>query len=424
MQQRLAVLCAVLALGFTACSKQDDAARAGGPPPAEVAVVTAARGDSAVTREFPGRVTAYRTAEVRAQVEGILQQRRYAEGSEVRAGQQLFQIDPRTLRANLAAASAELARAQASAEIAAATVKRYGQLVGDQGVSRQEYDQAQSTLKQAQAQVLAASAAVDRARIDLEHASVSAPISGRIGRALVSEGALVGKGEATHLATIEQLDPIYVDFNQSANDLLRLRQQLKSGKLNAADGLPVELILPDGSAYPHAGKLLFSEQTVDPATGTIVVRAQFPNPDRLLMPGVYVTARSAQGTLSGAVRVPQRAVQSSPQGQFVYVVDKDGKVAQQPVKTAGFSGKDWLIGEGLEGGETVIVEGIQKIRPGAPVKPVPYGASQVSSQSASQVTSQSASQVTSQSASQATGQGAGQVASQPAAAASAVPAKR
>ncbi|GHD60481.1 efflux RND transporter periplasmic adaptor subunit [Jeongeupia chitinilytica] len=386
MQQRLAVLCAALALGFTACSKPDGDAKqgAGGPPPAEVAVVTVTRGDSALTREFPGQVTAFRTAEVRAQVEGILQQRLYAEGGEVRAGQQLFQIDPRTLRANLASAKADLARLQASADIARATLKRYGQLVGDQGVSQQEYDQAQSSLKQAEAQVQAAAAAVDRAQIDLEHAAVAAPIAGRIGRALVSEGALVGKGEATHLATIEQLDPIYVDFNQSANDLLRLRQQLKSGKLGAADGLPVEIILPDGSVYPHTGKLLFSEQTVDPATGTLVVRAQFPNPDRLLMPGVFVTARSAQGTLSGAVRVPQRAVQSSPQGQFVYVVDKDSKVAPQPVKTAGFSGKDWLIGEGLKGGETVIVEGIQKVRPGAPVKPVPFGASQAAAQGASQ----------------------------------------
>ncbi|MFC7092319.1 efflux RND transporter periplasmic adaptor subunit [Jeongeupia naejangsanensis] len=386
MQQRLAVLCAVLALGLTACGKQDDATKqgAGGPPPAEVAVVTVTRGDSAVTREFPGQATAFRTAEVRAQVDGILQKRLYTEGGEVRAGQPLFQIDPRTMKANLASARAELARTQASAEIARATVKRYSQLVGDQGVSQQEFDQAQSTLKQAEAQAMAAAAALDRAQIDLEHTAVAAPISGRIGRALVSEGALVGKGEATHLATIEQLDPIYVDFNQSANDLLRLRQQLKSGKLGAADGLPVEIILPDGSVYPHAGKLLFSEQTVDPATGTIVVRAQFPNPDRLLMPGVYVTARAAQGRLSGAVRVPQRAVQSSPQGQFVYVVDKDGKVAMQPVKTAGFSGADWLIGEGLKGGETVVVEGIQKVRPGAPVKPVPFGASQVAPQGGSQ----------------------------------------
>ncbi|WP_432720491.1 efflux RND transporter periplasmic adaptor subunit [Jeongeupia wiesaeckerbachi] len=342
----------------------------------------AARGDNAVTREFPGQATAFRTAEVRAQVDGILQKRLYTEGSEVRAGQPLFQIDPRTMRANLASARAELARTQASAEIARATVRRYSQLVGDQGVSQQEFDQAQSTLKQAEAQAQAAAAAVERAQIDLEHTAVSAPISGRIGRALVSEGALVGKGEATRLATIEQLDPIYVDFNQSANDLLRLRQQLKSGKLGAADGLPVEIILPDGSVYPHTGKLLFSEQTVDPATGTIVVRAQFPNPDRLLMPGVYVTARAAQGTLSGAVRVPQRAVQSSPQGQFVYIVDKDGKVALLPVKTAGFAGSDWLIGEGLKGGETVIIEGVQKVRPGAPVKPVPFGASQVSGQSA------------------------------------------
>ena len=365
------------ALLLAACGK--DGKQAGGPqmPPAEVSVVTVSKDQAPLTFDLAGRVVALRTAEVRARVEGILEKRLFAEGGEVKAGQSLFRIDPRTLEANLAAAKAALAKAEASALIASQTVARYRVLAKEQGVSKQELDQAEAQLKQAEAEVAAQKAAVTNASINLAHASVIAPISGRIGRALVTEGALVGKSEATQLATIEQLDPIYVNFTQSSGELLNLKQMLKAGQLKKAGSVPVELTLENGTSYPLRGKLLFSEQTVDPATGTVTLRAEFPNPERLLLPGMFATIRIAQGKIENAIRVPQRAVMMSPQGASVYVVDKEGKVAPLPVKTGGLSGKDWLITGGLEGGEQVVVEGLQKVRQGAIVKPVPFNASAV-----------------------------------------------
>lgn len=365
---RAGVLALCLA-ALSACGEQSDAARDGGaPPPPEVTVALAEKGEAPVTYEANGHVVAYRTAEVRARVEGILERRLYEEGGEVEKGDLLFRIDRRTLEAEVAAARAALAKARANAGIAAQTVERYRQLIADQAVSKQELDQAEANLKQAEAEVLLAQAELRRAEIDLSHASVSAPIAGRITRAFVTEGALVGRGDATHLATIEQLDPIYVDFNQAGSELLRLRKAMMSGRMKRAER-PVELVLEDGSRYEHPGRLLFSEQTVDRATGTVTLRAEFPNPDRLLLPGMFATVRFSLATLD-AVKVPQRAVQATPQGQFVYVVDPDDKVIQQPVKTGGFSGRDWIVTEGLEGGERVVVEGLQKIRPGAAVKPV------------------------------------------------------
>ncbi|GAA5786514.1 MexX family efflux pump subunit [Chitiniphilus shinanonensis] len=363
-------------LALSACGKAGQQ-QAGGPggqmPPAEVVVATARSGDAAVTRDLTGRVTAYRTAEVRARVEGILEKRLFTEGGEVRSGQSLFQIDHATLEAAAAAAQAGLAKANANVVIAQQTAQRYRQLINDQGVSKQELDQAEATLKQAQADVASAQAALRQADIDLAHAAVYAPISGRIGRAFVTEGALVGKGEATHLATIEQLDPIYVDFTQSGADLLRLKKALLEGKMKPAD-VPVEIVLEDGSTYAQKGKLLFSEQTVDPSTGAVTLRAEFSNPDRLLLPGMFATVRLAQGSLGGAIKVPQRAVMANPQGQFVYVVAADKKVAIRPVKTGGFSGQDWIVTNGLKAGEQVIVDGLQKVGPGAPVTPVEEGA--------------------------------------------------
>ncbi|SMC23802.1 membrane fusion protein, multidrug efflux system [Andreprevotia lacus DSM 23236] len=374
---RNSILVASIALALAACGKQDAGAGhgAGGQmPPQEVAVITAAAGDSSLTRDLPGRVVAYRSAEVRAQVEGILQKRLYEEGSEVRAGQTLFQIDASTLSATVAANEAALARAQANAEIAKQTLARYQKLVDVEGVSKQELDQAISQNKQAQADLLSADAALKKARIDLAHASVPAPISGRTSRALVSEGTLVGRGEATQLTTIEQLDPIYVNFSQAGSEVFRLKQMMKAGKLKAGAALPVDLLLEDGSVYPVKGKLLFAEQTVDPATGTVTLRAEFANPDRLLLPGMFGSVRLALGDLGGSIRVPQRAVMSSPQGQFVYIVGKENKVAAAPVQTGGMSGRDWIITSGLKGGEQVIVEGLQKIRPDAVVQPAPYQA--------------------------------------------------
>jgi membrane fusion protein, multidrug efflux system len=365
----------VLVLGavtvLAACGKQEGgpAGAGGGMPPPEVTVVTAQAGSAALTRDLSGRITAVRTAEVRARVDGILEKRLFNEGGEVKAGQSLFKIDSRVLEANAATANAALAKAKSSALIAKQTADRYRQLVSEQGVSRQEFDQAEAQLKQAEAEVAAAEAEVRRSSVDLEYASVQAPISGRIGRALVSEGALLNKGTGTPLATIEQLDSVYVDFNQSGADLLRLKQLAKTGKLKQAS-LPVDLLLEDGSIYAHAGKLLFAEQTIDPATGTVTLRAEFPNPDHLLLPGMYATVRVAQGSIDATVRVPQQAIVSSPQGQFVYVVGSDNKVAPAPVKTGGFSGKDWIVLSGLKGGERVMIDGIQKVRPGAVVSPV------------------------------------------------------
>ncbi|UXY13749.1 efflux RND transporter periplasmic adaptor subunit [Chitiniphilus purpureus] len=369
-------LAAAIVLALSACSKGDQ--QAGGPgggqmPPAEVVVATARSGDVAVTRDLTGRVLAYRTAEVCARVEGILEKRLFTEGGEVRAGQTLFQIDRDMLEAAAAAARANLAKANANVAIARQTAERYRALINDQGVSRQELDQAEAGLKEAQANVANAQATLKQAQIDLGHALVTAPISGRIGRAFVTEGALVGKGEATHLATIEQLDPIYVDFTQSGADMLRLKKSILEGKMKATD-LPVEIVLEDGSVYPLKGELKFAEQTVDPSTGAVTLRAQFANPDRLLLPGMFATVRFAQGAVGGAVKVPQRAVMANPQGQFVYVVGADKKVTVRPVKTGGFSGQDWVITSGLKNGEKVIVDGLQKVAPGAPVNPVDEGA--------------------------------------------------
>jgi membrane fusion protein (multidrug efflux system) len=356
---------------FSACGDKGNGhgpARAQRPPP-DVVVVTAQTSDSPVTLDVPGRVVAYRTAEVRARVEGIIEKRLFEEGGQVREGQSLFRIDPRILKANVASADAALAKARANAQIAQQTVVRYRQLIADQAISKQELDQAEAQLKQARAEVESADAALARARIDLDHASVRAPISGRITRAFVTVGALVGRNEATHLATIEQLHPIYVDFSQSGAERLRLQKAMMAGRLKRAQ-TPVTLILEDGSEYPQQGRLLFSEQTVDPQTGTVTLRAQFPNPDRLLLPGMFATVRFAQGVLDNAVTVPQRAVQATPQGQFVYVVGADNKVTSRTIKAGGFSGSNWIITEGLKAGERVVVDGLQKIRPGAVVNPV------------------------------------------------------
>lgn len=366
------LLAATLAAVLASCGKSGGApGGAGGMqmPPPEVTVVEVRSGDAPVTYEVSGRVVAYRTAEVRARVEGILEKRLYREGGEVQEGQPLFRIDKRVLEANVAAARAALAKARANAEVAGQTAKRYRQLIAEKAVSQQEYDQADANAKQAEAEVLSAEAALRRAEIDLSHADVPAPISGRITRAFVTEGALVGKGEATPLAKIEQLHPIYIDFTQSGSVRLRLQRAFMEGELKRAH-VPVELILEDGTRYKYPGKLLFTEQTVDPNTGTVTLRAEFPNPERLLLPGMFATVRFAPGSVGDAVRVPQRAVQASPQGQYVYVVGADNKVAPQPIKTGGFSGPDWIVTEGLKGGERVVTEGLQKIRPGAVVNPV------------------------------------------------------
>jgi membrane fusion protein (multidrug efflux system) len=320
--------------------------------------------------EVPGRLTAVRVAQVRARVEGILEKREYTEGSEVKAGQVLFRIDPRTLAANAESAKATLARARATALIAGQNLERLQALKDTKAIAKQEYDQAVAAKAQADADVAAAQAALTQAEINLSYTTVTAPISGRIGRALVTEGALVGKGEATHLATIEQYDPIWVDFSQSSAEFINLREALKSGQAKASKA-PVRLVLENGREYPRPGRLLFNDLAVDPATGSVGLRAEFQNPGRELLPGQFVTVRLPVAQAENVIVVPQKAVVSSAQGQAVMLVTPDGTVAPQPVKTGGLSGGDWIIADGLKGGEQVIVNGLQKVRPGAPAKAVP-----------------------------------------------------
>ncbi|MDO9227891.1 MAG: efflux RND transporter periplasmic adaptor subunit [Pseudomonadota bacterium] len=361
------LLPALMLASLAACKPQSAAPPGGmaGMPPAEVGVVSVTPRQVPITLEAPGRLQAVRTAEVRARVEGILERRTYREGSEVKAGAVLFRIDDRSLAANLASVRANLDKARAQALIAAQNLERMRSLAGSKAISKQELDQAVASGAQADAEVAAAKAAVTRAEIDLSHATVIAPISGRIGRALVSEGALVGKGEATPLASIEQYDPIWVNFSQSSAEFLNLREA--QGKPAAA---PVNLVLENGRVYPLPGKLLFSDLAVDPATGSVGLRAEFPNPDRSLLPGQFVTVRLPVAQAENAIVVPQRALQVTPQGQAVLLVGGDGKVESRPVKTAGLTGGDWIISEGLSGGEQVIVDGVQKARPGSQVNAV------------------------------------------------------
>jgi membrane fusion protein, multidrug efflux system len=350
---------ALATLVLAGCGDKSAGPGMGAAPPPEVDVITVAAGSATVTQDLPGRLQAWRTAQVRARVEGIVEKRLFTEGSDVKAGTPLFHIDDRTYRTAAAAAEADVA-------VAKVTVERYKPLLEMKAVSRQEFDQAEAKQKQAEA-------ALAKAKLELENASVLAPISGRIGRALVTEGALVGKGEATPLATIEQLDPIYANFTQSNADLLRLQQAIKAGRLKRAEGAKVELMLEDGSVYGLPGKLSFTDLAVDPNTGSVQLRAEFPNPRRELLPGTFVRIRFPEAVMDSAIKVPQRAVMMSPQGQSVMVVDGEGKVAPRPVKLGGMAGGDWVVAEGLKGGEQVIVNGLQKARPGATVKPVALG---------------------------------------------------
>lgn len=331
----------------------------GGMPPAEVEVITASAGSATITQELPGRLQAYRTAQVRARVEGIVEKRFFTEGSDVKEGVPLFRIDPRNYQAAFESAKADVA-------VAKVTVERYRPLLPIKAISQQEFDLAEAKLKQAES-------ALTRARLDLENTTVPAPISGRIGRELVTEGALVGKGEATPMTVIEQLDPIYVNFTQSGVEMLRLKQSIAAGKMKSTDKARIELIQEDGSVYKLAGQLLFSDLAVDPATGSISMRAVFPNPKRDLLPGAFVRVRFPEAVAEKAILVPQRAVQAGPQGQFVLTVDDKGTVVPQGVKTGGMSGTNFVVAEGLKGGEKIIVNGLQKARPGSTVNIVLLG---------------------------------------------------
>ena len=367
---------------LAACGKSDapPAAAGDGMPPPEVGVVVATPGDVGLITELPGRLEALRVAQVRARVAGILQKRLFREGSDVKAGQPLFAIDAAPYAAALQSAEATLARAQANLTQAAALAERYKPLVAANAVSQQEYANAVAAQKQAEADVAAGRAAVQTGRINLNYASVTAPISGRIGRALVTEGALVGQGEATQLAVIQQVDPVYVNFTQSAGEVMKLRRALADGQLQRAGGSEaaiVRVVLEDGSEYALPGKLLFSDLTVDPSTGQITLRAEVPNPKGDLLPGLYVRVRLEQAQVANAISLPQQAVTRTQQGDKITVVGADGKLSQRTVKVGAARNNQWVVLEGLKEGEQVMVDGFQKLQmmpPGTPVKAVPWQA--------------------------------------------------
>jgi membrane fusion protein (multidrug efflux system) len=367
------VLFLACALALAGCSRSQSADKPQGGPP-EVGVATLTAQSVAITAEAPGRTSAYLVAEVRPQVGGIIQKRLFTEGSEVRAGQALYQIDPATYEAALASAQASLARAEANLASAKPKAERYRELAAINAVSIQEHDEAEASLAQAKAEVLSAKAAVDTARINLAYTKVVSPISGRIGKSSVTPGALVTAHQPATMTTVQQLDPIYVDVTQSSAELLRLKRDLASGRLKSAgvNQAPVGLLLEDGTSYPIVGELQFSDVTVDQGTGTFTVRAVFANPKGLLLPGMYVRAVLQEGMDEHAILAPQRAVTRDAKGNpTALVLDADGKVEQRALKTSRTVGDQWLVDEGLKPGDQLIVDGLQKIRPGVTVKAVP-----------------------------------------------------
>ncbi|WP_276527358.1 efflux RND transporter periplasmic adaptor subunit [Microvirgula aerodenitrificans] len=328
----------------------------------------------AMTTELPGRTSSFQIAEVRPQVGGIIQKRLFREGADVKAGQPLYQIDPATYRAAYDSARATLAKADANLTTARLKAERYRELVSINAVSKQEYDDADAAFKQAAADVAGARAAVESARINLDYTRVSSPISGRIGKSTVTPGALVTQNQADALTTVQQIDPIYVDVTQSSTEVLRLRRELESGKLARAGngGARVKLRLEDGSDYAHEGRLEFSDITVDQGTGAITIRAVFPNPERNLLPGMYVRAVLEEGVNDQAILVPQQGVTRNHKGEATaLVVGQDNKVAERVLNVSRTIGDKWLVNSGLKQGDRVIVEGLQKVHPGAVVKPVP-----------------------------------------------------
>ncbi|ECS9712357.1 multidrug efflux pump subunit AcrA [Salmonella enterica subsp. enterica serovar Infantis] len=355
-------------LALTGCDDKQD--QQGGQQMPEVGVVTLKTEPLQITTELPGRTVAYRIAEVRPQVSGIILKRNFVEGSDIEAGVSLYQIDPATYQATYDSAKGDLAKAQAAANIAELTVKRYQKLLGTQYISKQEYDQALADAQQATAAVVAAKAAVETARINLAYTKVTSPISGRIGKSSVTEGALVQNGQASALATVQQLDPIYVDVTQSSNDFLRLKQELANGSLKQENvKAKVDLVTSDGIKFPQSGTLEFSDVTVDQTTGSITLRAIFPNPDHTLLPGMFVRARLQEGTKPTALLVPQQGVTRTPRGDAtVLVVGADNKVETRQIVASQAIGDKWLVTDGLKAGDRVVVSGLQKVRPGAQVK--------------------------------------------------------
>ena len=356
-------------LALTGCDEKPAQEQGAGQMP-EVGIVTLKTEPLQVTTELPGRTSAFRVAEVRPQVSGIILKRNFTEGSDVEAGVSLYQIDPATYQAAYESSKGDLAKAQAAANIAQMTVNRYQKLLGTKYISQQDYDTAQADAQQASASVVAAKAAVETARINLAYTKVTSPISGRIGKSSVTEGALVQTGQATAMATVQQLDPIYVDVTQSSNDYLRLKQELANGTLKQENGkAKVELVTNDGMKYPQSGTLEFSDVTVDQTTGSITLRAIFPNKDMTLLPGLFVRAKLEEGTNPNALLVPQQGVTRTPRGEATAMVVGEGdKVEVRTLTATQAIGDKWLVTSGLKAGDRVIITGLQKVRPGAQVK--------------------------------------------------------
>ncbi len=371
----LVASCGILAICMllTGCGKPKSA----GPPPSgppEVGIVVVKPEKVSLTTELSGRTVPQQIAEVRPQVSGIILKRLFTEGSDVKAGQILYQIDSAAFEAIYASSKAAQARVEASLVSLRLTEGRYRDLVKIKAVSQQDYDNAFASLKQAEAELAVAKAAVESARINLAYTSLKAPISGRIGRSSVTNGALVTASQPTALATIQQLDSMYVDVTQSTADMLRLKQNLANGVLKKSGSASVKLLLEDGSSYPLTGTLKFSEVTVDQSTGSVTLRAVFPNPKQALLPGMFVRAMLVEGINENAILIPQRGVTRNPKGDaVVMVVGAEDKVEPRPIKVVRTVGDSWLVSDGLKTGDRVILEGLQKARPGTPVKAVPFG---------------------------------------------------
>jgi len=367
----------VASLLLSGCGKKQAPA---GPPqgPPEVGVLTVQPQRVTLTTELSGRTTPQQIAEVRPQVGGIVQKRLFSEGSDVKAGQALYQIDPATYQAAFASARASEARAEANLIPARLKEGRYKDLVKIKAVSQQDYDDAYALLKQAEADVASTRAALETARINLAYTRITAPISGRIGRSTITDGALVTASQPTALATIQQLGSMYVDVTQSSSDLLKLKQNLANGVLKKSASTLVKLLLEDGSTYPLTGTLKFSEVTVDQSTGSVTLRAVFPNPKQALLPGMFVRAVLVEGVNETAILIPQRGVTRNPKGDaMVMVVGAEEKVEPRPIKVVRTVGDSWLVSDGLKKGDRVILEGLQKARAGTPVKAVPFGSAPI-----------------------------------------------
>jgi membrane fusion protein (multidrug efflux system) len=361
----------ILGLGLVACGKQTQAVGGPGGPVPEVGVTILKEEPVTITTELPGRTCSYLVAEVRPQVSGIIQKRLFTEGADIKAGNTLYQIDPAPYKAAYDNAKANLVRAEANVPSIRSRAERYKELVDIKAVSQQDYDDAMSNLRQAEAQVDVNKAAVETARINLEYTKITAPISGRVGKSNVTVGALATGYQGSSLTTIQQLDPIFVDVTQSSANLLDFQQDIAAGRIKGATERNVKLTLEDGTPYPMVGTLKFSDVTVDPTTGSFILRMVFPNPRHTLLPGMYVRALIQEGTMERAILVPQRGVSRDPKGNpLALVMDASDTVQQKQIVLDRAVGNKWIVASGLKAGDRVVLEGSQKAKPGMKAKVV------------------------------------------------------